>query len=190
MYGTVPPKPKVRRQTDNESAVEMEPLMVDPYFDKNFAPEVFFFHENNIVTSTKKLIKESLPALPCSSFNSRAPSLPSSSLLWSRQSQWSSVTCWSCFANFTLFRFLTLSHRLIQSDRNRGVFPGPGRRTLASREVWPFLRQQAHQDDDARRLDTVRPRIFTNDWPLFTFENLLVFMHFLCVINCLLESLW
>lgn len=38
MYGAVPPK--MKRPDPQADAVEMQPLMVDPYFDKSFAPEV------------------------------------------------------------------------------------------------------------------------------------------------------
>ena len=41
MYGAVPPK--MKRPDPQDSTVEMQPLMVDPYFDKNFAPEVSLF---------------------------------------------------------------------------------------------------------------------------------------------------
>lgn len=39
MYGAVPPKSKVTARKPDDNTVEMQPLMVDPYFDKNFAPE-------------------------------------------------------------------------------------------------------------------------------------------------------
>lgn len=39
MYGAVPPKSKVTARKQDDPNVEMQPLMVDPYFDKNFAPE-------------------------------------------------------------------------------------------------------------------------------------------------------
>ena len=39
MYGAVPPKMK-RPDPREDNTVEMQPLMVDPYFDENFAPEV------------------------------------------------------------------------------------------------------------------------------------------------------
>ena len=40
MYGAVPPKSKITARKADDNTVEMQPLMVDPYFDKNFAPEV------------------------------------------------------------------------------------------------------------------------------------------------------
>ena len=40
MYGAVPPKMKRPDPQHQDTQVEMQPLMVDPYFDKNFAPEV------------------------------------------------------------------------------------------------------------------------------------------------------
>ena len=41
MYGAVPPK--MKRPDPQGDAVEMQPLMVDPYFDKSFAPEVNYY---------------------------------------------------------------------------------------------------------------------------------------------------
>ena len=45
MYGAVPPKSKVTARKQDDPNVEMQPLMVDPYFDKNFAPEVTLIYK-------------------------------------------------------------------------------------------------------------------------------------------------
>ena len=49
MYGAVPPKSKVTARKPDDNTVEMQPLMVDPYFDKNFAPEVSFLSLQSIL---------------------------------------------------------------------------------------------------------------------------------------------
>ena len=48
MYGAVPPKSKVTARKPDDHTVEMQPLMVDPYFDKNFAPEVSFLFSQSM----------------------------------------------------------------------------------------------------------------------------------------------
>ena len=64
MYGAVPPKSKVTARKQDDPNVEMQPLMVDPYFDKNFAPEVTLIYEYDHLSSPLLLPYSLVNSLP------------------------------------------------------------------------------------------------------------------------------
>ena len=127
MYGAVPPKSKVTARKPDDNTVEMQPLMVDPYFDKNFAPEVSFLSLQSILYI---LLEMKCPHLLLSIVSSTAKYV---FIFQNSGSDFCRVyySCrWYC-----------------------RIFKRRATRDVTNRKNGPFLCQQTYENDDAKWLD-------------------------------------